>query len=86
MLDAHIVMRYRCFVRHAAHNNHRTTIMAYEAVKTKDKYWEQLNLGLFWCVYLMHVDRRIVAWCVSEAEAKNIAFVLNRQIGITDAA
>ncbi len=57
--------------------------MFYEAVKTKDKYWEQLNLGLFWCVYIMHTDRRVVAWCASEAEAKNIAFLLNRQIGIT---
>ena len=56
--------------------------MVYKAMKTKDKYFEQLSLGLFWCVYMMHTDRRVVAWCSNQFEAENIATLLNEQVGV----
>jgi len=54
----------------------------YTAEKTKRKYNEQISLGLWWCVYLKYIDRSIVAWCTDQHTAEQIAYCLNKQVGV----
>ena len=54
----------------------------YTAERTKDKYYEQIGLGLYWCVYINWRGRAVIAWCPNKESADQIAHVLNKQVGV----